>query len=79
MALDPGGRLSFAGINRNLQTNEETSIRYYSASYRYDSGQLRNNKKYHQLTNEVLKIVQKDRNKILDHALSMADPTNFVE
>lgn len=76
--LDPGERLVFAGVSRNVTTGQETSIRYNSNSFRYDAGEYRATRKYRSLTNKAFKEIENERNSIPNKASSMADPIAFV-
>lgn len=74
---DPGHRLAFAGISRNIKTGEETNIKYSSRSFHYDAGEYRLTEKYQSWSNELFKKIEEERNTLPDNASSLADPDIF--
>lgn len=79
VALDPGGRLSFGGIRKYLQTQEETSIRYLSSSYRFDSKQYQHNEIYRRLTNAHFAKQMAERQTLPNNASCTGDPDIFID
>ena len=77
-AFDPGERLQFPGISKDLKTGQETNIKYSSASFRYDAGEHHLTQKFHRWTNNVLNEIRSDRENYPDHASSIADPDVFL-
>lgn len=73
-AYDPGHRLIFAGIDKDLETEQETSIKYSSRSYHYTSGRHRFQEKY----NPLFRKLQIEREALPSKASATLDFDEFI-